>query len=35
MLNRIFGEKKVKASSDFTSVTAGLGIRAWQSQSKY
>jgi hypothetical chaperone protein len=33
MLNRIFGEKKVKATNDFTSVTAGLGIRAWQSQS--
>jgi hypothetical chaperone protein len=31
MLNRIFGREKVKASSDFTSVTAGLGIRAWQS----
>jgi hypothetical chaperone protein len=32
MLNRIFGQEKVKASSDFTSVTAGLGIRAAQSQ---
>jgi len=31
MLNRIFGGQKVRASSEFTSVTAGLGIRAWQS----
>jgi hypothetical chaperone protein len=30
MLNRIFGQDKVKASSEFTSVTAGLGIRAAQ-----
>jgi hypothetical chaperone protein len=31
MLNTIFGADKVKASSEFTSVTAGLGIRARQS----
>jgi hypothetical chaperone protein len=30
MLNRIFGAEKVTASSEFTSVTAGLGIRGWQ-----